>query len=66
MQAGVKVGSSVTDRFEVWNGLMQGCMMAPTVFNIYFNVMVDRLHIQSTKAGVPILYKHSRKRWVIE
>ena len=61
MQAGVRVGSSVTDRFEVRNGLRQGCTMVPTLFNIYFNAMVGRWRIQSVEAGVPILYKHGRK-----
>ena len=35
--------------------------MAPTLFNIYFNAMVGRWHIQSVEARVPILYKHGRK-----
>ena len=30
MHAEVRVGSTVTDRFEVWNGLRQGCTLAPT------------------------------------
>ena len=34
MQAGVRVGSAVTNCFEVRNGLRQGCTMAPTLFNI--------------------------------
>ena len=40
MQAGVRVGSAVTNCFEVRNGLRQGCTMVPTLFNIYFNAMV--------------------------
>ena len=40
MQAGVRVGSTVTDNFEVRNGLRQGCTMAPVLFNVYFNAMV--------------------------
>ena len=35
--------------------------MAPTLFNIYFIVMVTRWHRQSGEAGVPILYKNGRK-----
>ena len=31
MYAGVRVGSTVSDRFEVRNGLRQGCTMAPTL-----------------------------------
>ena len=32
MHAEVRVGSTVTDRFEVRNGLRQGCTLAPTLF----------------------------------
>ena len=61
MQAGVRVGNSVTDHFEVQNGLRQGYTVAPTLFNTYFNAMVGRWCTQSVEAGVPILYKHGRK-----
>ena len=61
MQAGVRVGNTVTDNFEVRNGLRQGCMMAPVLFNVYFNVMVAWWRSQSGEAGVPILYQHGRK-----
>ena len=40
MHAEVRVGSTVTDRFEVRNGLWQRCTLAPTLFNIYFSAMV--------------------------
>ena len=55
MQAGVRVGSTVTDNFEVQNSLKQGCMMAPVLFNVYFNAMVARWRNQSGEAGVLIL-----------
>ena len=47
------MGSTVTDNFEVRNGLRQGCTMAPVLFNVYFNAMVARWHSQSGEAGVP-------------
>ncbi len=40
MHAEIRVGSTVTDRFEVRNSLRQGCTLAPTLFNIYFSAMV--------------------------
>ena len=61
MQAGVRVGSTVTDSFEVRNGLRQGCTMAPVFFNVYFNAIVGMWRGRSGEAGVPILYQHGRK-----
>ena len=52
MHAEVRVGSTVTDRFEVRNGLWQGCTLAPTLFNIYFSAMVADWRNRSSGAGV--------------
>ena len=57
----VRVGSTITDRFEVWNGLWQGCTLAPTLFNIYFSAMVADWRNRSSCAGVSVLCKHGRK-----
>ena len=35
MQVEVTVGASLSDSFEVRNGLCQGCTLAPTLCNIY-------------------------------
>ena len=56
-----RVGSTVSDRFEVRNGLRQGCTMPPTLFKIYFNVMVARWRDHSVGAGVTVLFKHGRR-----
>ena len=61
MHAEVRVGSTVTDRFEVRNGLRQGCTLAPTLFNIYFSAMVADWCNRNSGAGVSVLYKHGRK-----
>ena len=61
MHAEVRVGSTETDRFEIRNGLWQGCTLAPTLFNIYFSAMVADWRNRSSGAGVSVLYKHGRK-----
>ena len=52
---------TVTDSFEVRNGLQQGCTQAPTLFNIYFSVMMADWRNRSSGAGVSVLYRHGRK-----
>ena len=61
MHAEVRVGSTVSDRFEVRSGLRQGCTLAPTLFNNYFSAMVADWRNRSSGAGVNVLYKHGRK-----
>ena len=43
------------------NGLRQGCIMAPTLLNLYFNAIVFVWREQCGEIGVPVLYKHGRK-----
>ena len=40
MKAEVTVEGKVAPDFEVKNGLRQGCVMAPTLFNLYFNLVI--------------------------
>ena len=53
MEASVRVRDTITDSFEVRNGLRQGCTMAPTLFNLYFNAMVFVWREQCSEIGVP-------------
>ena len=41
MNAEVRVGSSSTDVFDMNNDVHQGCTLAPTLFDLYFNVIVS-------------------------
>ena len=38
MQAEVLVDGQSSSQFVVHNGTRQGCVIAPTLFNLYFNV----------------------------
>ena len=61
MEAEVRVGTSLSDSFEVRNGLWQGCTLAPTLFNIYFSAVVASWRRGDTEAGVDVLFRHGRK-----
>ena len=61
MKADVRVGDAPTDSFEVQNGLRQGCTLAPTLFNIYYSVVVSNWRDKCHLAGVNVRFKHGRK-----
>ena len=55
MKAEVSVGGSLSDSFEVRNGLRQGCTLAPTLFKIYFSAVVGSWWRSCPEAGVEVL-----------
>ena len=61
MEAEVRVGASLSEVFEVRNGLRQGCTLAPTLFNIYFSAVVASWRGGCAEAGVDVLFRHGRK-----
>ena len=61
MRAEVRVGTAITDSFEVKNGLSQGCTLPPTLFNIYLGAMVASWRAQCSPAGVSLRFKNSRR-----
>jgi len=42
MKARVRVDGTLLDECDVSNGLRQGCMMAPTLFNLYASIVSER------------------------
>ena len=57
MRAEVIIDGQVAPEFEVSNGLRQGCVIAPTLFNLYFNLAIEQWRGQCSEFGVDVLYK---------
>ena len=34
-EATVRTGHGTTDRFQIWKGVRQGCILSPCLFNLY-------------------------------
>ncbi len=56
MKAEVRLSNSLSGCFEVWNGLLQGCTLAPMMFNLYFSAVVTSWLRSFPEAGVEVLY----------
>ena len=61
MQAEVTIDGYVTPEIEVQNGLRQGCTIAPTLFNLYFNLVIESWRQRCQTFGVDVLYKCNGK-----
>ena len=61
MQAGVRVGDATTDEIDVHNGLIQGCVLAPALLNLYFNAVVRDWQCRCPQARVCSKFKCGRE-----
>ena len=61
MQAEVRIGDTTTDQIDVQNGLRQGCVLAPTLFNLYFNAVVKDWRCRCPEAGVCYKFRCGRR-----
>ena len=57
MKAEVTVDGQVAPEFEVCNGLRQGCVLAPTLFNLYINLVIKQWKEKCAEFGVDVLFK---------
>ena len=57
MSAEVTVDGQVAPQFEVCNGLRQGCVIAPTLFNLYFALVMEQWRVKCSEIGVDVFYK---------
>ena len=61
IKAEVAVGGTTCPVVEVNNGLRQGCTIAPSHFNLYFNLVMGAWRSRCQSIGVDVLYKFGGK-----
>ena len=61
MKAEVAVGGTTSPVVEVNNGLHQGCTIAASLFNLYFNLVMRAWRSRCQSIGVDVLYKFGGK-----
>ena len=61
MQARVQNDEKYSEPFPVTNGVIKGCVMAPTLFSMMFSAMLTDA-FQDVDAGFPIRYRFDGKK----
>ena len=52
--ATVRTGHGTTDWFQIGNGVRQGCILSPCLFNFYAEYIMRNAGLEETKAGIKI------------
>ena len=53
-EATVKTGHGTTDWFQIGNGVRQGCIFSPCLFNLYAEYIMRNTGLDETQAGIKI------------
>ncbi len=60
-RACVRVRNGVSDRFQVRVGLRQGCVMSPSLFNVYIDGFVREVHSRMLGRGLSLVNADGRE-----
>ena len=53
-EATVRTGHGRTDWFQIGKGVRQGCMLSPSLFNLYAEDIMRNTGLEETQAGIKI------------
>ena len=53
-EATVRPGHGPTDWFQIGKGVCQGCMLSPTLFNLYAEYIMRNAGLEEAQAGIKI------------
>ena len=53
-EATVRTGHGTTDWFQIGNGVCQGCILSPCLFNLYAEYIMKNAKLEEAQAGIKI------------
>ena len=53
-KATVRTGHGTADWFQIWNGVCQGCIWSPCLFNLYAEYIMKNAWLDEAQAGIEI------------
>ena len=53
-EATVRTGHGTTDWFQIGNGVRQGCILSPCLFNLYAEYIMRNARLDEAQAGIEI------------
>ena len=51
-EATVRTRHETTDRFQIWKGVRQGCILSPCLFNLYAEYIMWNARLDEAQAGI--------------
>ena len=57
-EATVRTGQGTTDWFQIGNGIRQGCILSPCLFNLYAEYIMENAGLDEAQAGIKIVRRN--------
>ena len=59
MQATVRTGHGTTEWFQIGKRVRQGCILSPSLFNIYAEYIMRNARLDEAQAGIKIAMRNT-------
>ena len=57
-EATVRTGHGTTDSFQIGKGVCQGCILLPSLFNLYAEYIMRNPGLEEAQAGIKITWRN--------